>query len=326
MKLDFSDLYTNLTSLGKGQLSLRLDNSVTEILSKTNHGDYSRWQSAIDAMPDIRPSFVKLDSSSIVIGTPANIRPLDRELLREKLMALHPWRKGPFELFGIKIDTEWRSDWKWDRLKPHISPLSGKTVLDVGCGSGYHCLRMLGDGAAAVVGIEPSLIFVMQFQALNKYIRTARASVLPVGIEHITGIGPNFDTVFSMGVLYHRRDPVEHIHSLWELLKPGGELVLETIVIEGQSRELLIPDGRYARMRNVWSLPSIPLVQDWMAQAGMADIRCVDVSRTTSQEQRATDWMTFESLDKCLDCNDLNKTVEGLPAPVRAIFVARKQS
>ncbi len=324
MKLDFSDLYTTLTSLGKGQLALQLDSCVADIINSTNHGDYQKWQSAIDSMPDLSPSFVKLDASSIVVGTPANIRPDAREVLQEQLMVLHPWRKGPFELFGIKIDTEWRSDWKWDRLKPYMSSLAGKTVLDVGCGSGYHCLRMLGDGASAVVGIEPSLLYVMQFQALNKYIKTKKASVLPVGIEHITGSGANFDTVFSMGVLYHRRDPVDHIHSLWELLRPGGELVLETIIVEGEQDELLIPDGRYARMRNVWNLPSISLVENWMVQAGMKDVRCVDVSRTTFQEQRSTSWMTFESLDKCLDPNNINTTVEGHPAPVRAIFIAKK--
>ena len=324
MKLDFSDIYTTLTSFGNGKLALQLDTVVSEVLKTTTHGDYDRWHNAIASMPEIKPSFIKLDASAIVVGTPANILMEQKKELTELLMELHPWRKGPFEIFGIKIDTEWRSDWKWDRVKPHIKSLSGKTVLDVGCGSGYHCFRMLGDGAKVVIGIEPTLLYVMQFQAVNRYVKSKNSAVLPIAIEHMAGMGEHFDTIFSMGVLYHRKDPVEHVHSLWELLKPGGELVLETLIVEGDQKELLIPDGRYARMRNVHNLPSVSLVQEWMENAGMKNVRCVDVSRTTLQEQRATEWMTFESLDKCLDETNPNLTVEGLPAPVRAVFVADK--
>ncbi|MBN2842291.1 MAG: tRNA 5-methoxyuridine(34)/uridine 5-oxyacetic acid(34) synthase CmoB, partial [Sedimentisphaerales bacterium] len=267
---------------------------------------------------------IKLDGSAIVVGTPANIRPAQKEELTALLKVMHPWRKGPFEIFGIKIDTEWRSDWKWDRLRSHISSLSGRTVLDVGCGSGYHCLRMLGDGAQVVLGIEPTLVYVMQYQAVNKYIKTDKATVLPLTLEQMAGLSASFDTIFSMGVLYHRREPLEHIRTLYDLTRTGGELVLETLVVEGQGNELLIPEGRYARMRNVWSLPDVGLLERWLAEVGFTGIRCVDISRTSLQEQRATEWMTFESLDKCLDPLDQNKTIEGLPAPTRAILIAKK--
>ncbi|MBN2064289.1 MAG: tRNA 5-methoxyuridine(34)/uridine 5-oxyacetic acid(34) synthase CmoB [Sedimentisphaerales bacterium] len=324
MKLDFSDFYTTLTALGKGSLALSLDSLVADTLAKVVHGDYVRWQNALDSMPDLRPSFIKLDGSAIVVGTPANIRPAQKEELTALLKVMHPWRKGPFEIFGIKIDTEWRSDWKWDRLRSHISSLSGRTVLDVGCGSGYHCLRMLGDGAQVVLGIEPTLVYVMQYQAVNKYIKTDKATVLPLTLEQMAGLSASFDTIFSMGVLYHRREPLEHIRTLYDLTRTGGELVLETLVVEGQGNELLIPEGRYARMRNVWSLPDVGLLERWLAEVGFTGIRCVDISRTSLQEQRATEWMTFESLDKCLDPLDQNKTIEGLPAPTRAILIAKK--
>ena len=133
-----------------------------------------------------------------------------------------------------------------------------------------------------------------------------------------------FDTVFSMGVFYHRRSPIEHLLALKDCLVKGGELVLETLVIEGDVNQVLVPEDRYAQMRNVWFLPSIAALERWLRRAGFSDVRCVDVSITTVEEQRATEWMKFQSLSDYLDPNDASKTIEGLPAPMRAVIVAKK--
>ncbi|OXE29836.1 hypothetical protein CA163_26525, partial [Vibrio parahaemolyticus] len=50
----------------------------------------------------------------------------------------------------------------------------------------------------------------------------------------------------------------------------------------------------------------------------------VDENVTSVDEQRTTDWMTHNSLPDYLDPNDPSKTVEGYPAPRRAVLVARK--
>ncbi len=149
-------------------------------------------------------------------------------------MQLHPWRKGPYEICGIPIETEWRSDWKWERLQPHIEPLADRLVLDVGCGNGYHGWRMLGEGARLVIGIDPTQLFVMQFEALRHFLGSQHPlRVLPLGIEDLPANLQGFDTVFSMGVFYHRRSPFAHLAELKGALRKGGELVLETLVIEG---------------------------------------------------------------------------------------------
>jgi tRNA (mo5U34)-methyltransferase len=77
-------------------------------------------------------------------------------------------------------------------------------------------------------------------------------------------------------------------------------------------------------MRNVWFLPSVPALELWLRRAGFVDVRCVDVSTTTVEEQRGTEWMRFQSLSDFLDPADHSKTVEGLPAPRRAVIVGRK--
>jgi len=246
-----------------------------------------------------------------------------RLALQATLMGLHPWRKGPFNLFGMPLNTEWRSDWKWDRVLPHLQPLQDRLILDVGCGNGYHCMRMLGAGAKRVIGIDPSPKFVFQFQAIKNFAgKELPVDVLPIGIEDMPQKLAAFDTVFSMGILYHRRSPMDHLRELRELLRPGGQLVLETLVVEGPEGTALVPEGRYAKMPNVWYLPSPDTLLSWMRKNGFKNPRMVDISTTSIEEQRSTDWMTFESLEDFLDPSDHTKTIEGHPAPTRAVFLA----
>ena len=238
-------------------------------------------------------------------------------------MGLSPWRKGPFDLFGVHVDTEWRSDWKWSRVAPHLD-LRGKRVLDVGCGNGYYQWRMLGAGADSVIGIDPNWLFFCQFQAVQRYLPDLPAWHLPFALEDLPAALEGFDTVFSMGVFYHRRSPIEHLLALKDCLLKGGELVLETLVIEGDENQVLVPEDRYAQMRNVWFLPSVPALERWLRRAGFRDVRCVDVSTTSVEEQRSTEWMRYQSLSDFLDPADHSRTIEGLPAPRRAVLVARK--
>ena len=284
-------------------------------LKNNAHGDLPRWLGTINDLPE-GDGYTELDRDAPLLGRPFG----DPELLRKRLKKLHPWRKGPLELAGIRIDTEWRSDWKWKRLATHLD-LEGHQVLDIGCGNGYFGLRMLGAGARLVVGIDPTLIFVMQWLAMQKLSPGLNNFVLPLGIEELPADTDRFDSVFSMGVLYHRRKPVEHLEQLKKLTRPGGQVVLETLILEGEGENLLAPEGRYARMRNVHAIPSLAVLQDWLEQARLPDARVLDVSKTSLDEQRSTDWMTFESLRESLNPDNQLLTVEGHPAPVRAALL-----
>ena len=129
----------------------------------SQHGDARRWQAAVDALPDLLPCRVGLHDC---VSAQGKVSAATLVRLRAALRALHPWRKGPFELFGVGIDTEWRSDWKWQRLAPFLPQLSGKRVLDVGCGNGYYGWRMLESGAGEVVGIDPTVVFFYKQHAI----------------------------------------------------------------------------------------------------------------------------------------------------------------
>ena len=288
------------------------------------HGDLHAWREAVAGLPRIDLSSVALTSSRVRAGEASDCDDSVRQEIRRRLMQLHPWRKGPYEICGLHVDTEWRSDWKWDRLSGEIAPLRGRLVLDVGCGNGYHAWRMAGEGARQVIGIDPTQLFLFQFEAMRHFLgRHHPVELLPLGIEALPPELRAFDTVFSMGVFYHRRSPFSHLAELKGSLRRGGELVLETLVIEGGEGEVLVPRGRYAKMRNVWFIPTPATLVSWLRRAGFEGIRLIDVSATSVQEQRATAWMHFESLADYLDPSDPGRTLEGYPAPRRAILLAR---
>ncbi len=295
---------------------------VNETCNPKRHGDLQGWLETLGSLPSAKVEDFDLSAARMRIGSGQGISEDSQQALKEKLLALKPWRKGPFEVQGIHIDTEWRSDWKWARVAPHIN-LVGRRVLDIGCGNGYYALRMLGAGASCVVGVDPSPRFIVQYNAIKHFLpQHPNFHLLPIGIEHLEEKMPWFDTVFSMGVFYHRRSPIDHLLELRHKLRSGGELVLETLVIEGGVNDVLVPDDRYAMMRNVWFLPSCAALELWAKRAGFKHIRIVDVSDTSLDEQRATEWMSFHSLEDFLDPKDHSKTIEGHPAPKRAVLVA----
>ena len=321
--IDFGDFYQ---IIAKNKLSKWLEVLPAQLANwqKSNIDNrFNQWLNSIKHLPTLKPYQIEL-LNSVTVETEQPISIGDQQRITQLLKNMMPWRKGPFHLYGINIDTEWRSDWKWERLIPHINNLEGQTVLDVGCNSGYHLWRMVGAGAKLAVGIDPMALYLCQFEAIRKLLgNDQRAHLLPLGIEELPKLNA-FDTVFSMGVLYHRRSPLDHLFQLKDQLVDGGQLVLETLVIDGELHQALMPGERYAQMRNVYFIPSVPTMINWLHKCGFSDVKMVDKSVTSLDEQRKTEWMTSDSLADFLDPNDSSQTIEGYPAPMRAVFIAKK--
>ncbi|MBB6054183.1 tRNA 5-methoxyuridine(34)/uridine 5-oxyacetic acid(34) synthase CmoB [Tolumonas osonensis] len=323
--IDFASFYQ---VIAKSRLSHWLHTLPAQLNAWENserHGNLPKWQRVLKKLESYHSQNVNLHDR-VEIGLPGEISDGHTKKLENLLQSFHPWRKGPFDLFGIHIDTEWRSDWKWDRVLPHISPLKNRYVLDVGCGSGYHLWRMRGEGAELAVGIDPSALFLCQFTAVKQLGgNDPQVHFLPLGIQELPPLRA-FDTVFSMGVLYHRRSPIDHLYQLKDQLRDGGELVLETLIVDGDENTVLVPDDRYAQMNNVWFLPSPAAMIKWLKKCGFQDVRMVDEAITTTDEQRKTEWMRNDSLAQYLMPDDPTRTIEGYPAPKRAVFVATRGS
>lgn len=325
MPLNF-DHFLNRPELDRWQIAF--SQALEKRWLTNKHGYLTQWIELIESLPQIKASHVLLDNDTVTIGSKSDINTEQSEQLLTQLKSLSPWRKGPYNLFGIDIDTEWRSDWKWQRIAPHISTLQGRRVLDVGCGSGYHCWRMLGAGADYVLGIDPTLRFVIQQMICQRYIESSQFDLIPLGIEDLPDKMEFFDTTFSMGVLYHRRDMQQHLLELRDTLKDNGELVLETLIVdedcEGLVDGILVPEDRYAAMRNVWNIPTIARLEKELRDAGFSNIQCIEENVTSLDEQRRTDWISGYSLREFLDADDISKTREGYPAPKRATMIATK--
>lgn len=226
-----------------------------------------------------------------------------------------PWRKGPFDLFGLFIDTEWRSDIKYDLLRPHFD-LQGKRVADIGCNNGYYLFRMQEDDPALLVGFDPSALYKTQFDLIDHYAKTDIVYEL-LGVEHLPFYEEKFDIIFCLGVLYHRSDPVDMLKSLYKGLDRQGEVILDTFMIDGEEEICLTPAGAYSKIPNIYFVPTVKALRNWCLRAGFKGFEVLEIMATTSVEQRKTAWIEGQSLEDFLDPDDSTKTVEGYPAPKR---------
>jgi len=262
-------------------------------------------------------------SDWLTVGDKSNITDEQRNLLEENTKALIPWRKGPFSLCGLDIDSEWQSNLKYNLLKKHFN-IKDKIVADVGCNNGYYMFRMLEEQPKRLVGFDPSAIFKTQFDVVNHFVKSDIKYEL-LGVEHLEFYEHKFDMIFMLGVLYHRSDPIASLKSLNRALNKNGEIIVDSFMIDGEEEVALCPESRYAMIPNVYFLPTVNCFKNWLSRAGFTDIELIEITTTDDKEQRVTPWTFGKSLDDFRDPNDPTKTVEGYPAPKRAYLKARKK-
>jgi len=243
---------------------------------------------------------------------------VDTALIEKTARMLMPWRKGPFALFGLFIDSEWQSFMKYNLLRPYFN-LEGKVVADVGCNNGYYLFRMLEDNPKKLVGFDPSALYKTQFDFINHFIKSDIEYEL-LGVEHIPYYEEKFDTIFCLGVLYHRSDPVAMLKQLYKGVVAGGEVILDTFYIEGEDEMALCPKSSYSKIPNIYFVPTVPALKNWCLRAGFSGFEVLETSLTTADEQRKTEWIEGQSLEDFLDPNDNLKTIEGYDAP-RRVYV-----
>lgn len=315
--LDGAQLHAELRAQGHEAWSRQLESHAKTALQR--HGDFSKWLDAVESLPPLQADTRDFETPFVTLNGPCDSQ--QQQSIQHALQQLKPWRKGPFRLFDIELDAEWRSDLKWSRVAPHVD-LREADIIDIGCGNGYYGWRMIGAGARRVVGLEPYPLYNLQHAAVKHFAPDVPNYVVPGTDQLIVDRLALFDVAFSMGVLYHCRNPIGHLDALHRALRPGGQLVLETLVVNGGPTTLLLPESRYAKMRNVWCIPSTSWLQRALTRCGFPNANIVDVTTTSTAEQRSTAWMDFESLTDFLDpCNE-ELTVEGLPRPCRAILTA----
>lgn len=278
------------------------------------------WE-AIQSLPSYNLAEVSL-GDTVTVRLQEELSAKDEAYIYEIAKLMHPWRKGPFQISTTYIDSEWRSNLKYNLLRPHFN-LKDKIVGDIGCNNGYYLFRMLEDKPKHLVGFDPSAVTYCQFKFLDHFIRSGISYEL-LGVEHVQSYEHKFDVLFCLGVLYHRSDPIAMLKSLYKGLNQEGELILDTFMIDGEEEVCLTPRDRYSKMGNIYFIPTINALKNWCYRAGFDEIMVLDIVKTDSEEQRKTEWIKSESLADFLDKEDSNKTVEGYPAPKRVYLKAKK--
>lgn len=283
-------------------------------LQSIAHGKLELWLEGLDRISQVTPSTMSFDD---VVSIGARDDTDAHDAIRDAIEALIPWRKGPFDLFEHKIDAEWRSDLKWNRVVNHVE-LQDREVLDIGCGNGYYTYRMLQAGARHVVGLEPFVPYVLQ-AALLRFFSNTPNPIVPLRFDALA-VQRQFSVVFSMGVLYHQRNPLQHLADIAKVSEPGGTLILESLYADTD----LIPTDRYARMRNVYLVPSIGTLYSMLQEVGFEAIEILDTSVTDVREQRRTTLMPFDSLAEALSTENPSYTIEKHPRPQRIMMKAMR--
>ena len=256
------------------------------------------------------------------VGKKEDLTSEEFEVIEKTAKKLIPWRKGPFKIFGLEIDSEWQSNIKYNLIRPHFN-LKDKVVADIGCNNGYYMFRMLEDKPKRLIGFDPSPLTLHQFEFINHFVKSDIVYEM-LGVEHLEFYNHKFDFIFMLGVLYHRPDPVGTLKSLARGLNSKGEILIDTFMIDGEDEICLTPNKRYSKIPNIYFIPTISALKNWVERAGFENFEVLATTVTTSEEQRKTDWSFDQSLEDFLDPNDNTKTVEGYPAPKRVYVKARK--
>lgn len=283
----------------------------------------SKYREAVQSVRDIESDWFDF-SDAVVIGQGSELSTEQQQRFYQSLQTFCPWKKGPFELFGINIDAEWRSDWKWARILPHIQSLKNRKVADIGCHNGYFMFRMAHQQPDCVIGFEPVAKHFWNFQLIQNIVRQEMLTFELLGVEDID-LYPNFfDTIFCLGILYHHRDPIGLLEKIWKALAFKGEIVIDCQGIPGELPVALTPRQRYAQARGIWFLPTLSCLENWMARAGFTQIKCIFAEPLSVDEQRRTAWADIDSLPEFLNPENPSLTIEGYPAPWRYYVIARK--
>ncbi|EAI1457017.1 TPA: tRNA 5-methoxyuridine(34)/uridine 5-oxyacetic acid(34) synthase CmoB [Campylobacter jejuni] len=229
---------------------------------------------------------------------------------------LKPWRKGPFKIDDLFIDTEWQSFIKFNILKPFMNEISQKCVADIGCNNGYYMFKMLEFNPAKLIGFDPSIKYRLQFELINALAKTPIKYEL-LGVEDLPNYGLKFDVIFCLGVIYHRSDPIKMLKDLKAGLNKNGVVFLDTMYIEDEREIALVPNKTYSKIPNIYFVPSINALKNWCKRAGFKEFEVLATKKTDENEQRKTEWIDSFSLENFLDPKDKNLTIEGYEAPKR---------
>ena len=112
---------------------------------------------------------------------------------------------------------------EWRQFRRMFPPLEGKSVLDLGCGYGWHCKYAAEQGAAEVLGVDLSRRMLEEAQARNF---SPEITYRVCGIEAYEYPANRWDCVVSNLALHYIADLDGVFARVFQTLKPGGVFLM----------------------------------------------------------------------------------------------------
>jgi len=172
-----------------------------------------------------------------------------------------------------------QADRPWhDLIFRHLRPedLSGRRVLEIGCGRGELACRLasMPDGPRQLVAADFAQSAVYLGRKRADVARTSRLSWVVASMQDIAIRGEQFDTIISCETIEHVPDPQRAMNELRRVLRPGGRLLLTTpnyMGPLGAYRGYMRATGRrYTEGgQPICHLTSLPRTMAWVRRAGM---------------------------------------------------------
>ena len=308
-----------------------LDLTAIKIARRENSQDLTRphWDTYHQCMRELlvekrQGSWTNCQSDSRVLDLSSGLILKDPDIIEQTISVLTPWRKGPFKVGENLIDAEWQSWMKWERLLPALPELEGLKIADIGSGNGYFMFNLAKLNPEMVIGFERSTLAYHQFQFLQRLAQDSRLQMEFLTSDHLPSFESFFDVILCMGVAYHSRNPLMLMEQLRQGLKPGGLVFLEGQIWPGEGSFCFFNEERYSKAKNIYFIPTLTAFAAWLKKSGFKNVEVISVDKTTLEEQRRTALARFESLEDYLDPDNSELTVEGHPAPIRALLRAEK--
>ena len=300
--------------------------SVLKKLSIYNNQHYSK---SLNLINQISKEDYELDLSSndlISINSKVIDKKEDKfqeELIEKVIESLMPWRKGPYNILGNFIDSEWNSSLKWKRIKPYLSSIKNQNICDLGCNNGYFMFKMLKENPNLILGLDPTIRYYLQFIFLSKNLDYKNLFFELMGFKELHFFKGIFDLVLCLGILYHHQDPIYILKEIHQSLKKNGKVIIDCQGIKGEKDIALFPKRTYAAKKGFWFLPTLNCLKNWIKRSGFQDYEVIFCEKLDwNKEQRKSQHSPFNSLKEGL----LNEeaTIEGYSVPVRFYLIAYK--